>query len=74
MLNICLRYLNQLKKNNFYDKLYVQKRTKLPFDKQKVSFNYGGMIKDAIGKDLSQIQMPGIYKVLISLYVIIIKF
>ncbi len=43
-----------------YSEIYNKKRTKLPLNRKEIKFNVWDILRDAVGKDLSRISMPGI--------------
>jgi hypothetical protein len=49
----------------FYEPMYEERRKNMPFQRKQVSVNVWGILRDAIGKDLSKFAMPGKLKILI---------
>ncbi len=43
----------------FFDPMYEERRKNLPLERKQVSVNVWGILRDAIGKDLSKFAMPG---------------
>jgi hypothetical protein len=47
------------RKGKFYEPMYEDRRKNMPFQRKQVSVNVWGILRDAIGKDLSKFAMPG---------------
>ncbi len=65
---------NLHKHGKFFDPLYEETRQNLPVKREKVTVNVWGILRDAIGKDLSKFAMPGNYKIENRTYIFLIKF